>query len=108
MKQDTHSDLPLFRWEPPTKGEIIPFPAGKRIGRINRVARDLVLFKKTQRTRDSYWNEVSGAMWRQFEKAGIPEEEAMRQLEAFRDGVENEMCRLIYGSTGCDAGGGVA
>jgi len=93
----SHADLPLFRWTPPVK--VIMFPMVKRVGRIRDVA-EKMLEKPTDRATAFYRNQVTDAMIRQMDKAGISEAEQDEELGAFWQAVDGEMIRLTYSGRG--------
>lgn len=94
--------LPLFAWSPPCR--IIVFPLTKRVGRIRTVA-EKMLDKPTDRAAAFYRNQVTDALLKSLERAGIPEAEQDEQLGAFWQAVQAEMIRLNYAGhrTGGDA-----
>lgn len=87
------ADLPLFSWSPPRK--VIMFPMNRRAGRIRSTATKL-LDKPTERAAASYRNQVTDALLRSFDRAGIPEAEQDEQLGAFWQAVEAEVVRQTY------------
>jgi hypothetical protein len=87
------SDLPLFAWQPPRP--VIVFPMVKRVGRIRDVAVKM-LDKPTDRSAVFYRNQVTDALLRSLERAGISEEEQDEHLGAFWQAVQAEMIRLTY------------
>ena len=91
------AELPLFSWSPPRK--IILFPMAKRIGRIRDVATKM-LDKPTDRAALHYRGQVTDALLRGLEKAGVPEHEQDEHLGAFWQAVEAEMTRLTYSGHG--------
>lgn len=94
----THSDLPLFAWQPPRK--LIVFPMVKRIGRIRDVAGKM-LDKPTERAADHYERQVTQSLQVQFEKIGLDDSEIDEQIGAFWVAVGHEMQRQLNGwSTG--------
>ncbi|MGA0565092.1 DUF6074 family protein [Ancylobacter sp. VNQ12] len=72
-----------------TACQVIPFPAAKRTGRIQRVAG----FLSTQRGRggEAYWQRITDDMHRQMTKAGIDPDTIARELEEFRRAVAGAM-----------------
>lgn len=94
-------DLPLFNWTPPCK--VIPFPARHRVGRVRRVAE--VLSGKRGRDANAYWRRTVETMAEQMSKAGVPKDEAERQLRDFFDAVQHEMQRRAYQHHGSTPGG---
>lgn len=89
------ADLPLFSWAPPRK--VIMFPMNRRAGRIRSTATKL-LDKPTERAAASYRNQVTDALLRSLDRAGIPEAEQDEQLGVFWQAVANEMNRQTYQS----------
>lgn len=84
----------LFDWTPPCR--IILFPLAKRVGRIRDVAIKM-LDKPTDKAATSYREQVTDAMLRALDRAGIPEIEQDKQLGAFWEAVQAEIIRLTYG-----------
>ena len=93
-------DLPLFAWQPPRK--VIPFPAAKRAGKIQRVAE--VLERKRGRDANHYWRQIAGGMQSQMEKAGIPPDTIADEMRAFFHAVQAEMERRAYRDHGTPPG----
>lgn len=90
----THSDLPLFAWQPPRK--LIVFPMVNRIGRIRDVAAKM-LDKPTEKSASHYRKQVNEALEVQFEKIGLAENERLEQIGAFWHAVEQEMRKQSHG-----------
>ncbi|MBC6714703.1 hypothetical protein H9Q09_00695 [Aurantimonas sp. DM33-3] len=90
---DRHSDLPLFRWEPP-KAEIIPFPLASRVGRI----RDVVdrFSGKTRAQQEAYWRQVRDGQLRSLRRLGLPEQIVIDEWRKFFDAVQTELTRRAY------------
>ena len=91
----TTADLPLLRWASPA-AEIIPFPAGKRIGKIRRTAQ--LVTESTDRAATAHWNRTVADITRQMERAGIPAERVAQELKAYTGAVLTEATRLSRGS----------
>lgn len=79
-----HDDLPLFAWTPPRN--VIPFPAGLRIGHARKVAVQLSK-ARSNREADHVLTRAVQAYCRQMRAAGIPDEAIEKQ--------EIEFLRLI-------------
>lgn len=60
---------------------IIPFPASKRTGKIERTA--AILATKKGKGADAYWKQVLGGLERQMRTAGIPKDIIEHELQAF-------------------------
>lgn len=69
--------------------QVIPFPAAKRTGRIQRVAG--FLSGRRGRGAEAYWQRITDDMHRQMTKAGIDPEIIARELEDFRRAVAGAM-----------------
>lgn len=80
--------------------EIIPFPLTRRIGRIREVAGKLA--DKTDRQTEHYLKQVTGGLFYQLERLGIPAETQDRMVEDFMTAVCNELNRRenIVGPSG--------
>lgn len=74
---------------------VIVFPMERRTGRIKDVATKM-LDKPTDRAAAFYRGQVTDALLRQLERAGIPAEERDEQMRAFWQSVKTEMVRLTY------------
>lgn len=85
------SALPLFDWQPPI--QIIPFPANKRIGKARSVAQQIVK-RKTEKSRDRYWESTVLTFSKQMERAGINQPEIEQEISAFAELVQREINRL--------------
>jgi hypothetical protein len=81
------------------------FPMANRVGRIRSTA-EKMLAKPTDRAAASYRDQVTDAMIRQMDRAGIDEATQDEQLGAFWSAVQAEITRLVYRST--QPGGHVA
>jgi hypothetical protein len=77
---DTHADLPLFRWTPP-QCVVLPFPIAFRIGAARKVAEQLSR-AKTNREADHVLTRAHGTMRGQFERAGLSYHEKDRDAFA--------------------------
>jgi hypothetical protein len=86
-------DLPLFAWKPAR--QVLVFPMANRVGKIRTTAANM-LSKSTDRHAKFYGEQVTGALIKQMDRAGIPEQEQDEQLGAFWSAVEAEMIRLTY------------
>lgn len=77
---------------------VIAFPLDRDVRRVRHVAR-LFLSKPTEKTREAYWHaSVCRKLHATMIKNGIDDDEAQRQLEAFRLAVGFEMDRLMNGT----------
>ncbi|MBS7545719.1 DUF6074 family protein [Ancylobacter oerskovii] len=74
---------------------IIPFPAAKRTGRIQRVA-EILSSQHTKRGVEAYWRRTVNDMRRSMEKAGLEPEIIAREVEDFRRAVGAAM---VQGAT---------
>lgn len=88
-----HDDLPLFNWMP--LGRVIVFPMTRRTGRIGDVALKL-LDKPTERAASSYRKQVTDALVKQLEKAGLSDVDRDEHVEEFWSAVQAEINRLSY------------
>lgn len=79
----------LLDWR--TRCEVLPFPAGRRMSKIRRVAE--VIAAKSDRERDAYWKRSIADLARQLSNAGIERELVERELTGFRDAVQRELLR---------------
>ncbi|WP_420712767.1 DUF6074 family protein [Ancylobacter sp. SL191] len=68
---------------------VIPFPADKRVGKIQRVAQ--VLSERRGKGADAYWRRTVDDLRRSMERAGLDTEMIERELEAFRRAVAGRM-----------------
>ena len=75
--------------------EIIVFPMVNRVGRIRSTA-EKMLAKPTERAAASYRDQVTDAMIRQMDRAGIDEATRDEQLGAFWSAVQAEIIRQTY------------
>ncbi len=80
-------DLTEFR--PPA--EIIPFPLARRIGRIREIAERLS--EKTDRQTEHYLRQVTGGLFYQLDRLGIPADQQDSMVEDFMTAVCNELNR---------------
>tara|TARA_R110002020_G_scaffold36894_37_gene111039 strand:- start:1937 stop:2245 length:309 start_codon:yes stop_codon:yes gene_type:complete len=80
MKQTTEHDLPLFSWSPP-QCEVIPFPSAKRIGRIRKAVE--VISTRKPKGAEAYWRQITEAMRRQMDAAGLDETTIEAEVSAF-------------------------
>ncbi|WP_062235828.1 DUF6074 family protein [Aureimonas sp. N4] len=101
---DRHTDLPLFRWQPP-KVEIIPFPCRARVGKIRQAA-ELVLASPTERASAARWRQMTDGIARQMERAGIPDETIQAELQIFTHAVNAEVIRRSRGQRTYNPEGG--
>jgi hypothetical protein len=85
-------DVPLLGWRPPAC-RVIPFPTGRRIGAARKVAEQLSKARTTDEA-DRALNRAGTTMYKQMRKAGIPDEEFRRQLEAFLRTIYAECMRV--------------
>lgn len=92
-----HGDLPLFAWQPPSK--LIVFPTIRRVGKIRTTAERL-LAKSTSRASDHYRRQVSEALLANFERLGVAEADAHREVIEFWSAVDREMVRRQFGEHG--------
>ncbi|MQV31031.1 hypothetical protein GHK01_31725 [Sinorhizobium meliloti] len=73
--------------------DVVPFPLGKRIGKIRSVAEKL-LRRTSAHHAEYYRHQVNVALARQLRKVGIAEHVVIRELREFWSGVEQEMDRM--------------
>lgn len=92
---DRHTDLPLFRWTPPSV-EVIPFPCRARVGKIRRTAQQLD--EDTKRGAEAYWRRTVTDLRRQMERAGVSAARIEAELRVFFDEVQSELNRRARGS----------
>lgn len=85
-----HDDLPLFAWRPPT-AMIIPFPAGKRLGKVRSAAKSLA--GKSGRPLEAAWSRIVTDLDRQMRRAGLSDPVIRSEIEAFSDAVSAELWR---------------
>jgi hypothetical protein len=100
----THDDLPLFRWVPPCKLIVFPFP--NRLGKIRHVASKM-LSKTSDRQAAHYRNQTTEALAYQLSEIGVSQEEQIIQIDEFWSKVTAEMVRQSY-VAGSGNGGGAA
>lgn len=93
---DKPTDLPLFRWQPPT-AEVIPFPCRARVGKIRQTA-DLILASQTNRAANARWRQVSDGIVKQMERAGIADAVIRAEVRVFADAVGAEVARRSHGA----------
>lgn len=72
--------------------EVVPFPLGKRIGKIRSVAARL-LHRTSAHHAEYYRQQVNVALVGQLRKIGIPEHLVNREIREFWSSVEQEMDR---------------
>lgn len=68
---------------------IIPFPASKRTGKIERTA--TILATKKGKGADAYWKQVLGGLERQMKTAGISQDIIEHELKAFTAEVFSQL-----------------
>ena len=91
----SYEGLPLLTWKPATC-QIVPFPAGKRVGKIRRTVE--ILKERNGKGADHYWNQVVTGMRSQMTNAGLAEDLVEIELRAFADQVfARIMCRPVDG-----------
>lgn len=90
---DKHSDLPLFRWEPP-KVQVIPFPLAARKGKIRDVAEKFA--GKTRPQQEAYWRQVREHQLRNLGRLGLSNDIVLREWRSFYDAVQGELNRRSY------------
>jgi hypothetical protein len=78
----------------PSRGVIV-FPMGKQIGHIRNAATKM-LDKPTDRAAAFYRDQVTDALRKQLDRAGIPAGERDGHLCEFWQSVRAEMVRLTY------------
>ena len=61
--------------------DIVPFPAVRRVGKVRRVVE--VLWTKSGKGADRYWQQVIDGMRSQMTAAGLSEGQIDRELRAF-------------------------
>jgi predicted GTPase len=81
--------LPLFSWAPPVK--VIPFPASKRVGKINRLAAQIIN-ACSEKDRNWRMTRAVDGMFKQMKRADIPTDEIEREVNEFIQAVVAE-CR---------------
>ncbi|WP_062225688.1 DUF6074 family protein [Aureimonas frigidaquae] len=78
---------------------VIPFPARMRVGHIRRTA-DRIVNSRTDREAAHYWKRAVEGLWRQMEKAGVPENRIEVEVNAFACCVQAEVTRISMAGTG--------
>jgi len=73
---------------------VMVFPLERCVGKIRSTATKM-LAKSTYRHAASYRHQVTVALWRQMDRAGIAEDERHAQLRAFWSEVRTEMIRRV-------------
>lgn len=86
-------DLPLFRWTPPCKIMVFPFP--NRLGKVRHVASKM-LSKTSDRQAAHYRSQTTEALSYQLSDLGVSQEEQDVQIEQFWAMVSQEMIRQSY------------
>jgi hypothetical protein len=77
---------------------VIAFPLDRDVRRVRHVAR-LFLSKQTDKAREAYWrSSVCQKLFATLVRNGIDDDQAHRQLEAFRLAVGIEMDHLMNGT----------
>lgn len=79
--------------------EIVPFPARMRVGHIRRTA-DRIVNSRTDREAQAFWKRAVEGLWRQMEKAGVPEDRIDIEVAAFHRCVQAEVTRISMAGTG--------
>lgn len=87
----------LLEWRQPV--EIIPFPLARRIGRIREVADKLM--HKTDRQTEYYISQVTGGLFSQLDRLGVPVDTQDQMVEDFMTAV----CQELNRRSGFDGGG---
>ncbi|WP_336741351.1 DUF6074 family protein [Aureimonas altamirensis] len=82
---------------------VIPFPTSKRVGHIRRTA-ERICNSRTDREANFIWKRAVQGMWRQMEKAGVPNDQIETELRIFHDCVQAEMIRQSRGLSGIPGG----
>lgn len=90
--------LDLLEWQP-GQAQVIPFPAQKRVGHIRRTA-DRIVTSRTDREARAFWKRAVEGLWRQMEKAGVPEDRIEFEVDTFACCVQAEVTRLSMAGTG--------
>jgi len=67
------------------------FPLARRVGKVRRVAE--VYGRKTGNDATGYWRQQTGQMAESLQDLGVPAEEILRQLDAFKQAVRAELIR---------------
>ncbi|MER9014506.1 DUF6074 family protein [Mesorhizobium sp. M0898] len=88
---NSHSDLPLFSWQPP-RCTMIPFPPGKRIGKIRTVA-EKWLAQRTPGLAKKYAEQIDGDLQRHFDLLNILPDERAKLTVEFWSAVRAEITR---------------
>lgn len=82
--------LPLFRWQPPKS--LLVFPADRWTGKARHVAA-VLLRQRSDKARKRYWEETIDRMLGRLMEAGASEDDALAQIEPFRQAVQFELER---------------
>jgi hypothetical protein len=89
----SHTDLPLFAWQPPV--QFLAFPLDRQIGKVRDVAGKMVT-KTTDRHVEHYQAQVTEALVNRLQRACIPDSVIDEQIGRFWVCVHQEMVRLSY------------
>lgn len=65
----------------PSRCDVVPFPAARRVGKVRRTVE--VLLSKSGKGADHYWRQIVEGMKTQMTAAGIAQEQVDRELSAF-------------------------
>jgi len=85
--------LDLLAWEPPAiAADIVAFPQERNLGRARRVV-DAVVTKRTQSSRQRYFDRVLFQLGSELEAAGLGASQINRELDAFTRAVNAELWR---------------
>lgn len=83
--------MDLLNWNPPC--QIVVFPLTRRVGRIREVAESYV--SKSDKAAAHYLSQVTGGLFAQLNRIGVPEDQQDEMLGAFVDALEREVARLM-------------
>ncbi|MHC1547782.1 DUF6074 family protein [Phyllobacterium sp. K27] len=85
--------MDLLEWSPPC--QIVVFPLNRRVGRVREVATNF-LAKGSEKGAANYLSQVSGGLFAQLDRMGVPMDQREEMLCAFFGAVEKELKRLSY------------
>lgn len=85
--------LDLLDWKPSV--EVIPFPTGRRIGKVRSFV-NLYLTRKTESGRKQLWRATLATLIHQMRRTGIDDVVIVKQLEAFEAAVVDEIERRSW------------
>ena len=86
------NSLPLFSWAQ-RSAAITPFPHSRRIGKVRQVA-EILLERKTERTRENYRKETLSRLRSKMRKLGLSNEIIEVEIQNFETVLSTELARL--------------